>query len=144
MIPLALSPAWVVAGLVAFAAGAYVIHCEHVKGNWKEAQALAQAQIASNAKQALRDVKSKERSDENYQRNISRLRADVKRLRDARPVFVPVAGSSPGSAESACYDAAELDAALQRYREGILGLLEEGAAAVEGLDEARSWAQGRE
>ena len=133
----------VAAGLVVAIVGGYVIHCEITKKNWNEAKAIAQRQQAENAKQALRDLKNKERSDENYQRNLNRLAADVKRLRDARPRFVPSAGSSAGSAETACYDRAELDAALQRYRDGVIQLLGEGAAAIEGLNEAKAWQQGR-
>jgi methionine synthase I (cobalamin-dependent) len=133
----------ILAGAAVLAVVGYVLHCEAVKEDWKEAQAIAQRQAAENAKQALRDLKNKERTDENYQRNIARLAADVKRLRNARPSFVPSAGGSPGSAELACFDRAALDDALQRYRAGIIGLLEEGAKAVEGLNEARAWAADR-
>jgi hypothetical protein len=136
-------PSWIVAGVVVLAAGGYVLHCEHVKSNWAEAKAIAERQNAENAKKALRDLRNKERSDENYQRDIRRLAADVKRLRDARPSFVPSGGSSSGGAERACFDRADIDTALQRYRDGIIGLLGEGAAAVEGLDEAKAWVRGR-
>jgi hypothetical protein len=142
MIPI--SPSWIVAGVVVLAAGGYVLHCEHVKKNWAEAAAIAQRQTAENAKQVLRDVKSKERSDENYTRNIARLRADVKRLRDSSASILPAAPASAPDPDRICFARPELDAALRAYRAGVLGLLEEGAAAVGGLDEAKAWARGRE
>lgn len=133
----------VIYAAVAAIVGGYIWHCERTKSNWKEAQAIAQRQIAENAKQALRDLKNKERSDENYQRNIARVAADVRRLRDSRPRFVPAGGASPGGAAAACYDREQLNSALQRFREGIVGLVGEGAAAVEGLNEAKGWVNGR-
>src|SRR5687768_1846099 len=71
---------WIIVGVAALAAGGYIWHCERTKNLWAEAQAIAQRQNAENAKQAHRDLLNKERSDENYQRNLARLRADVKRL----------------------------------------------------------------
>jgi hypothetical protein len=139
MIPI--SPSWIVAGVVVLAAGGYVLHCEHVKKNWAEAAAIAQRQTAENAKQVLRDVKAKERSDENYTRNLARLRADLNRLRDSRASLLPSAPAGAADPDRACFDRPQLDAALRAYREGILGIIGEGAAALEGLDEARVWAQ---
>jgi hypothetical protein len=134
---------WIVYGLIALGVGGYVLHCEHVKKVQAQSVAIAQEQARENAKKALADVKAKERSDENYRRNISRLSADLKRLRDSRPSIVPAAPAGAPRPELACFDRAELVTALRTYREGVIGLLGEGAAAVEGLDEARVWAAGR-
>ena len=133
----------IAAGIVAAVVGGYVLHCESSKKRLAQSIAIAEEQQRANAKQALRDIKNKERSDENYQRNLARLAADVKRLRDSSPVFVPSAGSSPGGVERACFDRAELDAALRSYRAGVVGLLAEGAQAIEALDESKAWAADR-
>lgn len=130
-------------GLLAAAVGMYVWHCERAKDKLAQSIAIAEQQAVENAKQAMRDLKNKERADENYQRNITRLRADVKRLRNASASLVPPAPAGSPSPERACFDRADLDAAIRGYREGILGLLEEGGAAIEGLDEARRWAGSR-
>jgi hypothetical protein len=129
--------------LMLLGVGGYITHCQYTKRVWAEAQAIAQRQGAENAKQAHRDLLNKERSDENYQRNLARLRADVKRLRNARPSFVPPAVPGATDPDRACFSRPELDAALRSYRDGIIELLGEGAAAVDGLDEAKSWVQGR-
>jgi hypothetical protein len=138
-----ISPTWIVYGLIAAAVGGYVLHCEHVKKVQAQVAAVAAEQARENAKKALADLKAKERSDENYRRNIVRLAADIKRLRDARPSIVPAAPANAVRPELACFDRTELAAALRTYREAVIGLLGEGAAAVEGLDEARVWAQAR-
>lgn len=126
-------------GLVVMAVGSYVLHAEYVKKQWAEAQAIAKRQEAENAKQALRDLRNKERSDENYQRNIARLRADVGRLRDSRPVILPSTGSSPGGLDQACYDRDSLESAIRTFENGVLGLIEKGDEAIIGLDEAKTW-----
>lgn len=143
MIPFSISPTWIIAGVAALAVGGYVLHCEHVKSNWQKAKAIAEEQDRANAKQALRDLQTKERSDENYARNLARLAADVKRLRHARTSLLPAPSPSSTSPDRACFDRGELDAALRRYRDGVIGLVEEGAKAVEGLDEAKAWVGGR-
>lgn len=134
---------WIVYGLIALAVGGYVLHCEHVKRELASAKAVAEQQVRENAKQALHDLKSKERSDENYKRNIARLSADLKRLRSDRASLVPAAPASTARPDLACFDRAELDAALRSYREGVIGLVGEGAAAIDGLDEAKAWVHSR-
>lgn len=144
-------PAWIVSGLVVVAAAAYAIHCESAKAALAETAALGRAQDEANAKKSLRDMKAKERSDENHQRNLSRLAADVKRLRDDRPSLLPTASTAPAGAVRACYDRAEFDSALREYRDEVARgraetreLIGEGAKAIEGLDTAKVWAAGRE
>lgn len=129
-------------GLAIAAVLGYVYHCRSVSKQLAQSIAAAEEQARANAKQVLRDLKNKERSDENYARNIARLDADLARLRRS-PGVLPAAGSSPGSAERACFDRPQLDAALQRFVAGVTDLVGEGAKAIEGLDEAKQWAQER-
>lgn len=129
--------------LMLLGVGGYVLHCEHVKKNWAEAKAIAERQNAENAKQAHRDLLNKERSDENYKRDMARLAADLKRLRNSRPSLLPPAAPGAADPDRACFSRADLTSALQRYRDGVVELLGEGAAAVEGLDEAKEWVRRR-
>lgn len=131
---------WIVTGVITVAAGTYVWHCEEVKEEAVRAEAIAEQRSRQNALQALRDLKAKERADEEYERRIGRLRADVKRLRDASASVLPPAPSGSPSPERACFDRAELDLALRRFSEGAAELVGEGAEAVEGLDTAKEWA----
>jgi hypothetical protein len=135
-------PDWrlIVLAAVVLVAGGYIWHCENVKGELATSVALAKQQAVENAKQALRDMKKKERSDEDHDRRMARLRVDIKRLRDASASILPPA--APGAADPSriTFDRAELDAALRKYRQGVLGIVEEGGAAVEGLDTAKVWA----
>lgn len=138
-------------GIVAVAVGAYIWHCESVKEDWAKAKAIGRQQEAENARQALRDLTRKERSDENYERNIARLNNDVARLRNTSTSNLPTAAPGSASAERVTLDRAELGTALRSYREEVArgreeirGLIGEGAKAVEGLDEAKRWAKDRE
>jgi hypothetical protein len=128
---------WIVAGVLVLAAGAYVWHCEGVKDDMVRAEAIAQQQAAENARKALEALKAKERADENYTRNLDRLRADVKRLRDSRPSVLPPAAPTARDPERACFSRPELDAALRRFVEGAAGLVAEGDEARLGLDAAK-------
>ena len=93
---------------------------------------------------AAEDKRKKESSDHEYQTTIASLRADVKRMRDdrARSRFVPAAPAGSRSIGLACFDRAELEQALQRFDDGISGLIAEGDAGAVGLNVARSWASG--
>jgi curved DNA-binding protein CbpA len=142
-------PSWIALGIVTVAAGLYVAHCEHVKSERDKADAVASLQERQNALQALRDLKAKERADEDYERRISRLRADVKRLRESSASQLPSSAPGPSGAPTATFDRSELDAALRSYRDEVArgraeirGIVGEGAEAVEGLDTAKIWAQG--
>lgn len=135
-------------GIAALAIGIYVWHCESSKTELAQVAAIGRAANAENAKRALRDQQAKERADENHERRLARLRADVQRLRNASPSALPTATASPTSAADACYVRAELDAALRSYRERVAEgrarlreLAAECGAIAEGLDEAKNWAQ---
>lgn len=110
--------------------------------NTTKAQGEA-AQREAEAK-AKADRQLKESSDHEYETTIASLRADVKRMRDdrARASFVPAAPAGSRSVDLACFDRAELEQALQRFDDGISGLIAEGDAGAVGLNVARSWASG--
>jgi hypothetical protein len=130
-------------GLVVLAVGGYVWSCERAKDKLVAQKVIAEQQAVENAKQAFRDLKNKERADEEYERRINRLRADVKRLRDASSSLLPPAPAGTPSPERACFDRADLDRALSDFARGAADLVGEGAAAVEGLDTAKGWAKNR-
>ena len=106
-----------------------------VKAEGDAAKKLAEAKAAE-------DKRIKESSDHEYQTTIASLRADVKRMRDARAGsrFVPAAPAGSRSPDLACFDRAELEQALQRFDAGIAGLFDEGDTDAVGLNVARSWA----
>jgi hypothetical protein len=110
--------------------------------------ALGHEAEARNAKQALADIKSKERADEQNRRQhaadidtITRLRRDADR---ARGSVVPAAPAGSSRPDLACFDRAELERgngeALGRLREGARRVADKGTAAAVDLDTARAWA----
>jgi hypothetical protein len=108
-----------------------------VKAEGDAAKKLADATAAE-------DKRKKESSDHEYETRIASLTADVKRMRDdrARSRFVPAAPAGSRSVGLACFDRAELEQALQRFDDGISGLIAEGDADAVGLNTARAWAGG--
>jgi len=143
-LPFKIPVTWIIYGAIALGVGGYIAHCEYTKTKWAETKTLADRQAEDNAKKVLRDIRAKERSDENFQRTITRFRADVKRLRDRSPEYLPPASPTTGSPERACFDRAELNTAFRFLRDGVLRITEEGMEAVIKLDEAKTWAQNRE
>jgi hypothetical protein len=128
---------WIVAGVVVLAAGAYVWRCEAIQDDMVRAEAIAQQQAAENARKALEALKAKERADENYTRNLDRLRADLKRLRNARTDFVPAPSASAPSPDRACFDREQLERAIRSLDSGVQALIERGDEALIGLEAAR-------
>ena len=126
--------AWWVQGLRLDALQAFVAT---TKAQGEAAKKLADATAAE-------DKRKKESSDHEYQTTIASLRADVKRMRDARAGsrFVPAAPAGSRRVDLACFDRAELEQALQRFDAGITGLFDEGDTDAVGLNVARSWASG--
>lgn len=135
---ISIPPSWIVAGVVVLGVATYVVHCEGVKSKLAKQAGIAQEQARQNALQALRDLKKKERADENYDRRIARLNADLVRQ---RPSLLPAPSATAPSAATIAFDRAELDAALTRFVERVEGIAAEGEKARIGLDEARRWAQ---
>lgn len=128
------SGAWWVQGLRLDAVQAFVATA---KAEGDAAKKLAEATAAE-------DKRKKESSDHEYQTTIASLRADVKRMRDARASirYVPAAPAGSRSVGLACFDRAELERTLQQFDEAITGLIAEGDADAVGLNVARSWAAG--
>ena len=56
--------------------------------------------------------------------------------------LVAAAPAGSRSVDLACFDRAELEQALQRFDDGISGLIAEGDADAVGLNTARAWAGG--
>lgn len=128
------SGAWYVQGLRLDAVQAFVAT---VKAEGEAAKKLAEATAAE-------DKRKKESSDHEYQTTISSLRADVKRMRDARAGsrFVPAAPAGSRRVDLACFDQAELERTLRDFDSAIQGLVDQGSADAVGLNVARSWAAG--
>lgn len=93
---------------------------------------------------AAEDKRKKESSDHEYQTTIANLRADVKRMRDARAGsrFVPAAPAGSRRVDLACFDRAELERTIRDFDTAIQGLVDQGSADAVGLNVARSWAAG--
>lgn len=91
---------------------------------------------------AAEDKRKKESSDHEYQTTIASLRADVKRMRDARAGsrFVPAAPAGSRRVDLACFDRAELERTIRDFDSAIQGLVDQGSADAVGLNVARSWA----
>lgn len=107
-----------------------------------KAQGDAAKKLADNM--AAEDKRKKESSDHEYQATIASLRADVKRMRDARAGsrFVPAAPAGSRRVDLACFDRAELERTIRDFDTAIQGLVDQGSADAVGLNVARSWAGG--
>lgn len=126
--------AWWVQGLRLDAVQAFVAT---TKAQGEAAKKLADATAAE-------DKRKKESSDHEYQTTIASLRADVKRMRDARAGsrFVPAAPAGSRRVDLACFDRAELERTIRDFDTAIQGLVDQGSADAVGLNVARSWAAG--
>lgn len=118
---------------------------------WREeARAFTtfKAQVAAIGEQAKKDAarieaenKSlKEKTDANHKRVIAALRADIARLRNAGGGGLSTPSPAAGSPDRTCFDPAQLDSAVRRFGEGVLGVVETGSQAVVDLDIAKTWA----
>lgn len=126
--------AWWVQGLRLDALQAFVAT---TKAEGEAAKKLADATAAE-------DKRKKESSDHEYKTTIASLRADVKRMRDARAGsrFVPATPAGSRRVDLACFDRAELERTLRDFDTAIQGLVDQGSADAVGLNVARSWAAG--
>jgi hypothetical protein len=108
-------------------------------------EALGKQAEADAAVRKLKDMKNKERTDEEVTRRTAALNATIAGLRNerARGSFVPAAPAASGSPDRAAFDRAELERAIRGLDQGVQGLVDEGSAAVIKLDESRRWAQER-
>ena len=132
------SAAWWVQGLRLDAVQAeYDGFVATTKAEGEAAKKLADATAAE-------DKRKKESSDHEYQTTIASLRADVKRMRDARAGsrFVPAAPAGSRRVDLACFDRAELERTIRDFDTAIQGLVDQGSEDAVGLNVARSWAAG--
>ncbi len=106
-----------------------------VKAEGEAAQKLSTAQ-------EKKDKLNKEQTDAETKRTLAALRADNKRLRDARAVgsYVPSAASSTSDPDRACFDRAQLESAVRLLDSEVSGLVEQGSEAVIKLDIVKAWA----
>ena len=107
--------------------------------------AIGHAAEAANAKQALNDLKAKERADDENKRVTTALRVGIERMRhdrdSARSSIVPPAPAGSKCPDGqACFDRAELERTLRDYRSEVRGLVDEGSAVTVDLDTAKKWA----
>jgi hypothetical protein len=105
-----------------------------VKAEGEAAQARVKARETE-------DKLLKEKADAENKRLRTDLAATTQRLRDAGTRFSAVSRLAPTAQRSdlACFDRAELDAAVGGYQSAILGLVEKGAEAALDLDAVRRW-----
>lgn len=102
------------------------------------------AQKLSDATKAA-DKKRQEQANEENKRTTDALRADIKRLRNARPGgnFVPPAATSARRPNLACFDGAELESAIRVLDLEVQGFVDQGSEATVNLDTAKMWAKGQ-
>lgn len=101
---------------------------------------------AADARQALADLKAKERADENQNRRAARQRDRIVELRvdtDHRYEPAPAAAPSAVCPEGlACFDRDAFERARRDLVEGLRRLADEGTAVENALRTAREWADG--
>jgi len=138
--PLSIAP-WAIAAVLAAGGFAYVVKCQRDARFKDEAIMMAEAQIKEVEKIAAANLKAKEDSDAQRDKERASLERTIKRLRDnSGPSLVPATASCAGSTTVAAFDRAELDRALRDFTEGVQGLVTEGQQAVIDLDSAKGWA----
>lgn len=103
-----------------------------------------ESELKAKTKEA-EDKRKKEEADAKANRTISALRADNKRLYNARANsgYVPAATTGSVRPDLACFDRAEFELALRQSDQATTGLIEEGAKATSELNIAKEWAQNR-
>ena len=125
---------------------AKVAEFEQFKGAVK---ATGEAQNAASAKQALADLKTKERADEEDRKRtaarntlIAGVRRDVDAALGASSGYVPPAPAASKCPDGqVCYDRAGLIAALRAFVVDVRSIVDEGAALGDALETARGWAR---
>lgn len=101
-----------------------------------------QAKAAAAAKEKADQLK-KDQADHENQTTIATLTTERDSLRQQRASsrIVPTAPAGASQPQTACFDRAGLESALQRFDAGASGLVGEGAEAIADLDIDRRWAQ---
>lgn len=106
-------------------------------------RALGDAAQKASLEREARDKAEKTKADNENKLTITSLRADVKRLRNARASsnYLPSAPTGAQRPDLACFDRTELEQSLRSFDAGIQGLVDEGSEAAVNLNTARRWAQ---
>lgn len=113
------------------------------------ATVTAEAERASreNALRAMRELRAKERADEENARTVAALRARVERLRRESPA-VSGGAAAPAPAASkcpdgqVCFDAAEYQRAYGVFAAGARAVADSCTEMIADLDTAKGWARG--
>lgn len=89
------------------------------------------------------DKSRKEQADAENNRTLAGLRADVKRLRNARAgsSYLPAAAPGTDRPERIAFDRAELESAIRSLDQEVSGIVGQGDEARVNLDTAKRWAQ---
>jgi hypothetical protein len=112
------------------------------KGFVDTTQALGNAAQKEADEREARDRANKQKADHENKLAMATLRADIKRLRDARAggSYLPSPPASSGRPDLATFDRAELESALRAFDAGVQGLVDEGSEATVNLNSAKTWA----
>ena len=107
------------------------------------AKALGEQKQKEADAEKARLEKAKERADADAKRLVRELNATRERLHHERANrnVVPAASPTSSRPELSCFDRSELGAALQRFREGLVGIAQEGDQATLELNTAKAWAK---
>src|SRR3990172_4214705 len=97
------------------------------------------------ARKAAQDKLNKERYDAQHKKDIAANADLARRLLNARSGsgYLSAASTSTADTERTCFNRAQFDSAVRRFDARVSGIVEKGSDAVNGLDIARQWAQGR-
>jgi hypothetical protein len=139
-----LAAAFVSGGFAAWAVQGWRLDAVQSKFDGFVATTKAEGEAAQKLKaaQEKQDKLNKEQTDAEVKRSLDGLRADNKRLRDARAGsrFVPGAASPASSPDRACFDRAQLEHAIRVLDSEVSGLVAQGSEAVVKLNAAKDWA----
>jgi hypothetical protein len=107
----------------------------------------AQRQTEQALKRTIADEQRKEKADAENADTVTRLRADVERLRRERDSRSSSIGTAPAASKcpdgQVCFDRAEFERAYRALVADLRAIADEGAAVTVDLDTAKKWAQGR-
>lgn len=77
-----------------------------------------------------------------YEDKITKLKSDINRLRvNSRASILPPVPPASKQPNRICFSRDKLDGAIQQYRGGVQGLVEEGTRAIIGMEIAREWVE---
>lgn len=89
-----------------------------------------------------RNALDRKELNEKYEDKITKLKSDINRLRvNSRASILPPVPPSSKQPNRICFSRDKLDGAIQQYRGGVQGLVEEGTRAIIGMEIAREWVE---